>query len=83
MTASWFAAIACPTSLVRPADEIDVKLVGKNDKVPPGMTVAFGILGNQLLDSRDRHGDGPFPFALLELYGLIKCTFERLLEVQA
>src|SRR5215471_9682649 len=62
--------------------EVDTKFVSERDEVPPRMTVALGILGNQLFDSCLRHADGPFPFTLLELHLLIQRTLERKLEVQ-
>ena len=63
--------------LVLARHQIDAKLVGKRNQVAPGMTVTFGILGNQLLDAGHRHGNRPLLFALLELYGLVERTLER------
>ena len=42
--------------------QIDAKLFAQRNQVAPGVTVTFGILGDQLLDARRRHGHGPLPF---------------------
>ena len=62
--------------------QIDAKLVGKRNQVAPGMTVTFGILGDQLLDAGRRHGHHPLLFTLLELYCLVERTLERRLEIR-
>src|SRR5262245_20673797 len=62
--------------------QINAKLVGERHQVAPGMTVAFDILGNQLLNARHRHGNCPLLVALFELYWLVEGAVERQLEIQ-
>src|SRR6266704_1314064 len=62
--------------------QIYAKLVGKHDEVTPRLMVTFDKLGNQLLDASLRHGHGPLPFTLLELYWLVERTLECRLEIR-
>src|SRR5438034_2849510 len=62
--------------------QIDAKLVSERDDVAPGMTIAFGKLGHQLLDAGGRHGNHPFLLTLLERYLLAERTLKQQLEVR-
>ena len=46
------------------------------------MTVAFGKLGDQLLDAGHRHGNRPLPVPLLERDRLAERALERQLEIR-
>ena len=63
-------------------EEVDPKFVGVCDYVAPSLSVAFGILGNQLLDPGLRHGDDALCLTLLELDLLIERSLERRFEIQ-
>ena len=69
-------------SLMLASDQIDAEFIAKRNQVAPGVTVTFGILGNELLDAHRRHGHRPLLFTLLELHRLIERTFERRLEIE-
>ena len=69
-------------SLMLARHQIDAKLIAKRNQVAPGVTVTFGILGNELLDARRRHGHRPFLFTLLELHRRVERTLERRLEIE-